>query len=171
MTKKRQYTKVGNSSSLRRMRQPLLTECHSFFHGWWRRLERSRFRISVVPQTLKTKIFRKKVRRIWINITNFWNFFSQDMVKFFSKFSKKYFYDLLKIFAKVASNWTRNNYKIFFKNDFLIGLDLIKEFRLCQDENLKIFQRQASEVKVLKKSHQSCNTIVRDFLTYIYIFL
>ncbi|KAK7591003.1 hypothetical protein V9T40_002616 [Parthenolecanium corni] len=31
-----------------------------------------------------------------------------------------------------------------FSHNFLIGLDLIKEFKLCQDENLNIFQKQNS---------------------------
>lgn len=29
-----------------------------------------------------------------------------------------------------------------FSHDFLIGLDLIKEFKLCQDEKLNIFQKR-----------------------------
>lgn len=28
-----------------------------------------------------------------------------------------------------------------FSHDFLIGLDLIKEFKICQDENLNIYQK------------------------------
>lgn len=30
-----------------------------------------------------------------------------------------------------------------FKEDFLLGLDVIQQFKLCQDENLKISQKMA----------------------------
>lgn len=38
-----------------------------------------------------------------------------------------------------------------FSDDILLGLDIIKEFRLCQDENLKICQNKKIEKKLVKK--------------------
>ena len=49
-----------------------------------------------------------------------------------------------------------------FSHEFLIGLDLIKAFKLCQDENLNIFQRKNSKgifcvSDILKNDNLICN--------------
>lgn len=47
----------------------------------------------------------------------------------------------VKIFKKSKTVWIFVLDTDDFNHEFLIGLDLIKEFGLCQDENLNIFQR------------------------------
>lgn len=47
----------------------------------------------------------------------------------------------VKIFLKSRNVWLFVLDNNDFDHDILIGLDLIKEFRLCQDENLNVFQK------------------------------
>lgn len=51
----------------------------------------------------------------------------------------------VKIFniSKIVTVFVLDN--VDFSHNFLVGLDLIKEFRLCQDENLNIFQKNSKK--------------------------
>ena len=53
-----------------------------------------------------------------------------------------------------------------FRDDILLGLDCIKEFKLCQDENLKIWQNNNVKIKQIKENSKanihSINSINSD---------
>lgn len=49
-----------------------------------------------------------------------------------------------------------------FRDDVLLGLDCIKEFKLCQDENLKIWQKNNENIKQVKENSEASIKVINS---------
>lgn len=70
----------------------------------------------------------------------------------------------VKIFRKVEKVYVFVLDDESFGYEFLIGLDLISEFKLCQDENLNIFQKLGKDKTFSSKKHEQNNPKIVNFL-------